>query len=122
MSASVAAKAGRWNTSRLEYLEGHARAVRELGHFGVVESKELSAFQDRIGTILRWGNLLTEHDEALKSLVRTKNIFELEDWEAVYAGRGWDGKTDGTLYLYMLLTRLYKARWLGQVHGERKAQ
>ena len=122
MSASVAETAVLWNTSRLEYLEGHAQAARELGHFGVVESKELSAFQDRIGMTLKWGNLLSEHSEALASLVRTKNIFELEDWEAVYAGRGWDGKTDGLLYLYMLLTRLYKERWLGLARGERKAQ
>ena len=116
MSVSVAETAARWSTLRLEYLRARIQET------GAIELRELNEFQDRIGATVRWGNLLSEHSAALASLVRTKNIFELEDWEAVYAGRGWDGKTDGTLYLYILLTRLYKARWLGQVHGERKAQ
>ena len=120
MSVSVVETAARWSTLRLEYLRARIRA--RIQETGAIELRELNEFQDRIGATVRWGNLLSEHREAFENLIRTENTLTIEDWEAVYAGRDWDGKMDGTLYLYMLLTRLYKERWLGQARGEKKAQ
>ena len=117
MSASVVEKAVPWSTLRQEYLRVRIEELRtDLGW------RELKASQGRIGMMSRWESLLIEHSKAFENLIRTENTLELEDWGAVYAGRGWDGKMDGLLYLYMLLTRLYKERWLGQARGEKKAQ
>ena len=72
------------------------------------------------GTTLGWRLIVVKHTNAFYHLHRRTGTWTTEDWLRVYNHTGWDGTTDGTLYLLEQVQDQWKEQLLVRGRGPRK--
>lgn len=94
------------------YSDAQKLRFEDLGGQGLVAGR--GKYLDRIGRVEAYTSIVVKQLPDLYHLQKRIPILMREDWEWVFDSSDWDGKADGTLFLYGRLTEAFRARSQGQ--------